>query len=253
MEYTYENKHQEDAWCSVLDVKNRKMKAKHLKSKLDADMYKYLRVIIKRQAKVASWGENQTSDEWIGAVTESLAADLYRNTFMNELTENGFENVKYLVDVLRAGSCLGHGLSSMVLSLFYQHGIGMNANESLSLLYLMKAVLKQDRVALLTLAQKHSRGIDSIPIDYEQSYNYYSQMAAVAKGEVYNPIEDENHPYFARLTEKSDLESITDESGDLFNWLKDQAKKGVSSAQVCVSIHLFQLHFRAVYLSNPII
>jgi hypothetical protein len=90
-----------------------------------------------------------------------------------------------------------------------------------------------DRLSLLSLGYKHFHGIDAIPQDFDQSYYYYIQIARIAKYEYYNPIEDENFPYFARLNDKSDLEAIANEnSGDFFEWLKDQAKKGVVSAQV---------------------
>lgn len=65
-----------------------------------------------------------------------------------------------------------------------------------------------------------------------QSKDFYRQIAEISKNQFYSPILDENNPYHARLTEKSDIDSITTEDGDLFNWLKDQAKKGVVSAQV---------------------
>lgn len=97
----------------------------------------------------------------------------------------------------------------------------------------MNSALKSDRLGLLALGNKHLYGIDQFPQDFDQSFYYYSQMAEIAKNEFYSPIEDENFPYFARLNDKSDMDTITNENnGDLFNWLKDQAKKGVVSAQV---------------------
>lgn len=57
-------------------------------------------------------------------------------------------------------------------------------------------------------------------------------MAETAEKEFYNPAQDENYPFPARLTNEDDMKMVTSESGDLFNWLKDQAKKGVASAQV---------------------
>jgi hypothetical protein len=59
-------------------------------------------------------------------------------------------------------------------------------------------------------------------------------MANRAKYELYNPMPDENYPNFVRLNEKEDMDSITTEDGDLLYWLKDQAKKGVVSAQVLI-------------------
>lgn len=113
--------------------------------------------------------------------------------------------------------------------------------KSKSAVYLMMGTLNSDRLSLLALASKHLFGIDGIQKDYDQSYYYYIQIAKVALNEFYYPIPDENYPYFARLNDNDDLELITNEDGgDLFEWLKDQAKKGVVSAQVCrFTLNLF--------------
>lgn len=101
------------------------------------------------------------------------------------------------------------------------------------MVYLLKSALKSDRLSLLTLGFKHFYGLDGVKVDFDQSYFYYGQMAKTAKLEFYNPVEDENYPYYARLNNKDDMDAITNENGgDLFEWLKDQAKKGVVSAQV---------------------
>lgn len=61
---------------------------------------------------------------------------------------------------------------------------------------------------------------------------YYKQIAEIARAELYNPIQDENYPNKVRLNEKSHMDQVTTENGDLFMWLKDQSKKGILSAQV---------------------
>lgn len=100
-------------------------------------------------------------------------------------------------------------------------------------MYLLRSALSSDRLSLLTLGYRHFHGLDGIGLDLDQSYYYYAQISKIAKYEFYNPVEDENYPFFARLTEKQDMDAITNENGgDLFEWLKDQAKKGVTSAQV---------------------
>ncbi len=61
---------------------------------------------------------------------------------------------------------------------------------------------------------------------------YYKQIAEIARNELYNPIEGENYPNKVRLYEKSHMDQVTTENGDLFMWLKDQSKKRILSAQV---------------------
>ena len=49
-----------------------------------------------------------------------------------------------------------------------------------------------------------------------------------------NPRPDENYAEFIRLTSKEQLETVTREDGDLFLWLKEQARNNVMAAQVSV-------------------
>lgn len=102
-----------------------------------------------------------------------------------------------------------------------------------SVILLLKSTLESDRLSLLALGSKHFHGLDGVPQDFDQSYYYYMRMASIAEYEYYNPIPDENYPDFVRLNDKEDLDRVMNEdSGDVFEWLKDRAKKGVISAQV---------------------
>lgn len=121
----------------------------------------------------------------------------------------------------------------MVIKKKIAYNLGKSCLFQQSAVYLIRSALNSDRLSLLALGSKHFLGADDIPQDHDQSFYYYIQIAKIAKDEYYNPIPDENYPYFVRISDKSEMDTLTNENGgDLFEWLKDQAKKGVVSAQV---------------------
>ena len=62
--------------------------------------------------------------------------------------------------------------------------------------------------------------------------DYYRQVAEIVLDEMSNPRDDENYPDFIRLTSKDQLETVTREDGDVFQWLKEQARNNVMEAHV---------------------
>lgn len=165
----------------------------------------------------------------------SLAKSVYALA-IDEIATNGFSRWPRIVDLLNKSSCMDYHAATFLLATFYAHGLaGLPLDTRISRAYLLRSAREGDRLSLLALGYRHAHGgiDDELPRDLDAAYFYYAQIAKIAKQEYYNPVEDENYPFFARLTEKQHLDAITNEDGgDLFEWLKVQAKKGVVSAQV---------------------
>lgn len=175
------------------------------------------------------------------------------NNAIQDLKQNGFDNIRKILKNLKEASCLGNHEASFILSVIYLHGISIKADSLMSSFYLMRAVLDKDRMSLLALGHKHRYALDNLPEDYDHSYckkqknqifniiglkcltflkDFYAQIADIARDEMYNPISGENYPNHVRLNRKEEVDHLATEDNDMFAWLKDQAKKGVTSAQV---------------------
>ncbi|CAF1008906.1 unnamed protein product [Rotaria sordida] len=63
------------------------------------------------------------------------------------------------------------------------------------------------------------------------AYVYYQQMAEISRRELYNPKAGEVAMEHIRLTDKKLLGELTFDKSDSFYWLKQQARRGVASAQ----------------------
>ncbi|CAF0704103.1 unnamed protein product [Brachionus calyciflorus] len=161
---------------------------------------------------------------------ETIGQHLFQN-MIQIIRTSQFNNFTNLIETLKICSCLNIHESNYVLSVLYSNGFGVELNEELGKIYLIKAAKHGDRLSLLALGHNHFYGLDGFTIDYDQSYYYYRQISEIAKDELYNPKSNENFPFNVRLSEKNDLETVVTENSEIFNWLKYQAKNGIVSAQ----------------------
>jgi TPR repeat protein len=138
------------AVCSILNEPIKKN---------DLDFYQLLKKLTLKNDK------NNVKFESLKSIGEILL-----NKSIEHLTLNGFNNMKPIIESLSHSSCLHNHRASIILSVIYSHGIGVDSiNNEKSIYYLMRGALTNDRLSLLTLGFKHQQGID-LPKDYDQSF-----------------------------------------------------------------------------------
>ncbi|CAF0804952.1 unnamed protein product [Adineta ricciae] len=128
--------------------------------------------------------------------------------------------------------CYGHPAAHSLLAVFHQFGLcGLKRNSTRALELFFSGALRHDRLSLLALGHRHLYGLDNVPKDYDAAYVYYREMALKAKNEFYSPKSGEAAMEYIRLTDDKLIGELTFDKSDSFYWLKQQAIRGVASAQ----------------------
>ena len=95
----------------------------------------------------------------------------------------------------------------------------------------MKAVIGGDRLSLLSLGNKFNLGNQGFPQDFDSAFYYYRLISDNSKDDIINPKQGESLPMHYWLNEQNYHNQFSGVNGDWFNWLKQLAKRGVTSAQ----------------------
>lgn len=95
----------------------------------------------------------------------------------------------------------------------------------------MKAALDGDRLSLLSLGNKFNLANHGFPNDLDSAFYYYRLVSDNAKDDIINPKLGESLPMNYWLNENLYGEKFSGDTGDTFNWLKQLARRGVSTAQ----------------------
>ncbi|KAH0616265.1 hypothetical protein JD844_027257 [Phrynosoma platyrhinos] len=181
---------------------------------------------------------------------------LFVTTAQNLSREDGLYYINSSVLSLMDSSCMGYHRASYVLGVIFEIGLGMPADPvqvSLAvikitsqcidlfqgLLYSLVAAQGGDRLALMNLGYKHYQGINNYPRDLELSYAYYSDVAVKTPHDQNTADGDQAFVEAVRLQDDELLKAQTRESGDLFMWLKHEAKRGDAAAQQRLGQMLF--------------
>ncbi|KAK7499889.1 hypothetical protein BaRGS_00008980 [Batillaria attramentaria] len=153
--------------------------------------------------------------------------------------EHGLERMGQNIPLLKQATCLGNNDAMFTLAAALNNGVGTKVQEAESLAFLMLGVLHAHRMSTLALGHRHMMGIDGVPHDRSMAYMYYKYVADMTRDDRDLHREEEVATEMVRLIDEATMEQQTDESGDLFLWLKHQAQQGVTSAQVQLAHLLF--------------
>ncbi|CAM4859821.1 unnamed protein product [Rotaria socialis] len=128
--------------------------------------------------------------------------------------------------------CYGHPSAPSLLATFHRFGLcGLESNSTRALELLFTGALLNDRISLLALGHRHFYGLDGVPLDYDIAYVYYQQMAETSRQELYYPKAGEASMEYILLTDEKLIGELTFDKSDSFYWLRQQARRGVASAQ----------------------
>ncbi|XP_006790304.1 protein sel-1 homolog 3 [Neolamprologus brichardi] len=137
-----------------------------------------------------------------------------------------------LMAALQESSCLGNHRASLLLATIHLSGLGHSVNHEQGHVYSLIGALGDDRFALMHAGYKHLMGIDGFPKDLEMAYSYYSNIGTqtcIDSSRVYeNKQHSTEHIY---LNNEEDLNRLTHETNDDFQYLKFQAERGDIESQ----------------------
>ncbi|KAM4574213.1 protein sel-1 homolog 3 isoform 1-T2 [Fundulus diaphanus] len=134
--------------------------------------------------------------------------------------------------LLQASSCFGNHRASLLLATIYLSGLGHPANQEQGHVYSLIGASGDDRFALMHAGFKHTYGLDGFPQDLDMAYGYYSNV-----GEQSSIDSSRAHgykqytPQLIYLDNEEDLNTLTDESSDVFQYLQYQAERGDLESQ----------------------
>ncbi|KAJ7986538.1 hypothetical protein DPEC_G00340900 [Dallia pectoralis] len=189
---------------------------------------------------------------------ENFATRTWNKTNLLELGSSMFEDVvrilsnrgstamattttsSSLEELLQASSCYGHHHASLLLSTIHLAGLTGHVTQQQGHVYGLIGALGDDRLALMHLGYKHTQGIDGFPKDFDMAYCYYSNVGAQTCIDQVQILEHKQHVIeHIRVSNEDQLNSLTHESGDTFQFLKLQADRGDVESQK----HLAKLLF----------
>lgn len=177
-----------------------------------------------------------------GQLTEdekSVIAQALMDTVTASVEEHGLQQMGDNIPLLKQATCLGNNDAMFTLATALNNGLGTAVKEAESLAYLMLGVLHKHRLSTLAMGHRHMLGIDGVHHDRSVAYMYYKGIADATRDDKEVHSEEEVATEMIRLIDETAMGQQTDESGDLFLWLKHQAQQGVTSAQVQLAHLLF--------------
>ncbi|KAK2190344.1 hypothetical protein NP493_83g00004 [Ridgeia piscesae] len=159
------------------------------------------------------------------------------------LAQTTYDNVEYILRIhglilmptvtrdLERASCLGNHNATFMLSMIYNNGIGRRPDQRTARMLLWRCALENNRLCHLALANKHTFGLDQIPISLEHAYASYKNVADKTRDDRLTHTDGDVYTEQIRLTDEERVSAQTAEDGEVFRWLKYQAGQGVVSAQ----------------------
>ncbi|XP_039985010.1 protein sel-1 homolog 3 isoform X2 [Xiphias gladius] len=134
--------------------------------------------------------------------------------------------------LLHVSSCFGNHKASLLLASFHLAGLGHSCNQQQGHAYSLIGASGDNRFALMHAAYKHTQGIDGFPKDLDMAYSYYSNAGAQSSIDSYNIHENKQYtPENIYLSNQEDLNSLTHETSDVFQYLKLKAERGDIESQ----------------------
>lgn len=245
-------------WIDAKIIEYRKLKKKLILKDTCSDYFTKLR----RRIRASTWSEKQCRAysgpvsvhyrlvkdnlwrrvvsrlEWQMLNSEKTGNILYDN-ITKIIEQKALGQMNNTVILLKQSACLGNKEAMYMLSVILSNGIHMKADEIQAHGYLMRASLGGHRLATLALAHKHNNGLDRVPFHRGIAYMYYKYVADKTRMDREAHKDQDVLTESIRLTDDKVLKEVTDEEGDIFMWLKHQAKQGVLSAQQHVGRALY--------------
>ncbi|XP_043985750.1 protein sel-1 homolog 3-like isoform X1 [Gambusia affinis] len=134
--------------------------------------------------------------------------------------------------LLQASSCFGNHRASLLLATIYLSGLGHPADQEKGHAYSLIGAAGDDRFALMHAGFKHTHGLDGFPQDMDVAYGYYSNVGSQSSIDRSRTHEHKQYtPHLIYLGDEDDLNSLTDESSDVFQYLQYQAERGDLESQ----------------------
>ncbi|KAF0042646.1 hypothetical protein F2P81_006178 [Scophthalmus maximus] len=136
------------------------------------------------------------------------------------------------VSLLQASSCFGDHKASLLLASVHFAGLGRSVDQNQGHAYSLMAASGDELFALMHAGYKHAQGIDGFPKDLDVAYSYYSNAGAQHSMDMAHMHENKQYtPEHIYLNNPEDLDSLTHETSDVFQYLKFQAERGDIEAQ----------------------
>ncbi|GAA6217828.1 protein sel-1 homolog 3-like [Lates japonicus] len=134
--------------------------------------------------------------------------------------------------LLQASSCFGNHKASLLLASIHLAGLGHSVDKEQGHVYSLIGAAGDNRFALMHAGYKHTQGIDGFPKDLDMAYSYYSNAGKQSSIDSYNIHENKQYtPEHIYLNNQEDLDQLTDETSDAFQYLKYQAERGDVESQ----------------------
>ncbi|KAM6921995.1 protein sel-1 homolog 3 [Xenentodon cancila] len=136
------------------------------------------------------------------------------------------------VALLQISSCFGNHRASLLLAAAHLSGLGRSVNQVQGHVYSLIGASGDDRFALMHAGYKHSHGADGFPKDLDMAYSYYSNVGMQSGIDSYQIHKNKQYtPQYIYLSNDEDINSMTDESSDVFQFWKLQAERGDADSQ----------------------
>ncbi|KAJ8368479.1 hypothetical protein SKAU_G00085070 [Synaphobranchus kaupii] len=169
---------------------------------------------------------------WVGRALYSTA--------LRRLTQGGKpESVSRVMPLLLQAGCLGDNRALYLSSVFYSTGLGVRRETNKARLLSLLAAQQDWRLALLRLGHLHHLGDHAVPADPALAYAYYSNIASQTSSDIQTPSPQQTFVESIYLNNEEVLKQQTSKDGDLFLWLKLQARNGAAEAEQAVARMLF--------------
>ncbi|XP_022614767.1 protein sel-1 homolog 3-like [Seriola dumerili] len=144
------------------------------------------------------------------------------------------------MSLLQVSSCFGNHKASLLLASVLLSGLGHTVDQQQAHVYSLIGASGDDRFALMHAGYKHTQGIDGFPKDLDMAYSYYSNAGAQSSTDSSNIHDTEQYtPEHIYLSNQKDLNSLTHESSDVFQYLKLQAERGDAESQRRLGLMLY--------------
>ncbi|CAG5862185.1 unnamed protein product [Menidia menidia] len=133
--------------------------------------------------------------------------------------------------LLKAASCFGNHRASLLLAATHLSGLGGSVDQEEGHVYSLIGALADDRFSLMHAGYKHTYGADGFPKDLHMAYGYYSNAAAQSSIDISQEHKNKYTPEYIYLSNDDYSNSLTDETSDLFQYLKFEAERGDTESQ----------------------
>uniref|UniRef100_A0A3Q0SMU5 Si:dkey-24p1.6 n=1 Tax=Amphilophus citrinellus TaxID=61819 RepID=A0A3Q0SMU5_AMPCI len=149
------------------------------------------------------------------------------------------EEVSRALSLLLQAGCLADTRALHMSSVLYSAGLGTQKKPIKAWLLGLLGAQRDDRLALLHLGHLHQQGLQGQPVDPDLAYAYYANIAHQTTLDRHNPSPQQTtvEPIFLNNDEVLNIQ--TNENHHIFQWLKHQARKGVTEAEQAIARMLF--------------